>query len=236
MFHCLKTGQVSSELPPVEYALREPNGLLAVGGDLTPDTLVTAYRAGVFPWYSDGQPPLWWSPDPRCVLNPKEFHVSRSLERELRRRSWKIQLDRDFLGVMRACAGERRGHRGTWITDEMLTAYSELYRRGFAHSLECWVDNELAGGIYGVAIGQVFFGESMFSLLTNGSKVALHALTRRLQTWGYRLLDCQVPNPHLHTLGASLLSRGEFCALLRSACMAPVAATAWQPDTDHARP
>ena len=226
-FYCPKTDHISRTLPPPERALSEPNGLLAIGGDLAPNTLIAAYRVGVFPWYSDGQPLLWWSPDPRCVLRPAEFHLSRSLLRDLRRRPWRITLDRDFTRVMRACAAERHGHRGTWITDDMLTAYTELYRLGYAHSLECWLDDGLAGGIYGVAIGQVFFGESMFSRVTNGSKVALYALTRRLHAWGYSLLDCQVANPHLHTLGAVLMPRMEFSAFLQTACGGRVESHAW---------
>jgi leucyl/phenylalanyl-tRNA---protein transferase len=226
-FFCLANRTWSNTLPSPRLALDDPNGLLAVGGALTTHTLIQAYSAGIFPWYSFGQPILWWSPSPRAVLEPTEFHASRSLLRSLRRYAWQVTVDTDFAGVLQACAAPRRDQSGTWLTPEMQTAYLELHRTGYAHSLECWQDDALIGGIYGVALGQVFFGESMFSRVSDGSKVALYALCRRLQHWGYRILDCQVPNPHLVSLGMSLLTRDQFCALVREASAAPVVDDAW---------
>ena len=215
-------------LPPVELALEEPNGLLAQGGDLSVETLLDAYQHGVFPWYSDDQPLLWWSPDPRAVLRPNEIHISRSMRRFLRHCSWEISFDRDFTAVIDACAAPRDGHPGTWITPEMKAAYGALHARGHAHSVECWNGNHLVGGAYGVAIGQVFFAESMFSCETNGSKAALVALCERLSAWGYQLLDCQIPNSHLESLGVQMLSRADFRALLATACHQAATQDAWE--------
>ena len=215
-------------LPPVELALEEPNGLLAQGGDLSVETLLDAYRHGVFPWYSDDQPLLWWSPNPRAVLRPSEIHISRSMQRFLRKLPWEISFDRDFRAVITACAAPRDGHPGTWITREMTDAYYALHAGGHAHSLECRNGNELVGGIYGVAIGQVFFAESMCSRATNASKVALVALCDYLTKWGYQLIDCQIPNPHLLSLGVKMLSRGDFSALLSTACDRLPTQDAWE--------
>lgn len=217
VFVCLSTQTRRIGLPPPALALTEPNGLLAAGGDLAPDTLVNAYRAGVFPWYSAGQPILWWSPDPRTVIVPARFHASRSLRRALRQARWKVSVNRAFERVIRACGEPRGDGNGTWLTPEMIAAYLALHREGHAHSVECWLDDRLAGGVYGVAVGDVFCGESMFSHATNGSKVALYALCRRLLTWGYQLLDCQIENPHLLSLGAEAMARREYCARLATA-------------------
>lgn len=200
--------------PDIESALIEPNGLLAIGGDLTPERLLCAYRRGIFPWYSDGQPILWWSPDPRAVLRPARFQVSRSLRKVLRRGTFDVSIDRDFQGVVRGCAGPRRDQDGTWITGAMETAFARLHALGHAHSVECWQDGTLAGGLYGVAMGRVFFGESMFSAVSNASKVAL----AHLCNMGLELIDCQIPNAHLMRLGAEMMDRREFAALLDRWC------------------
>lgn len=214
--------------PDPARALKEPDGLLAVGGDLSPARLLYAYAHGIFPWYNGDQPILWWSPDPRAVLAPGEMHVSRSLARRLRRGGFELRFDTAFMDVVDACAGPRRKQEpGTWITPEMCEAYGELFRQGYAHSAELWLDGALAGGVYGVALGQVFFGESMFSRVTDGSKLALVFLTRGLEAWGYRLLDCQVHSPHLASLGSVLVPRADFLGMLQLLCGAPVSADAW---------
>ena len=199
-----------SSFPPAETALDNPRGLLAAGGDLSPARLINAYRHGIFPWYSDGQPILWWSPAPRCVLFPQAVHVSRRLRRRFNQGQFSLTSDQAFARVIRACAGPRREHDETWITDEMRTAYIHLHQLGVAHSVEAWVDNELAGGIYGLALGQVFFAESMFSRRVDASKIALVALCRQLQAWSFSLIDCQISNPHLLSMGATDIPRVEF--------------------------
>ena len=203
--------------PDIESALIDPNGLLAIGGDLRPERLLCAYRRGIFPWYSDGQPILWWSPDPRAVLFPQRFHVSRSLRRMMKRRPFEITVDKDFLGVLRGCAAPRRDQNGTWITSAMASAFDRLHSLGHAHSVECWQDGTLAGGLYGVASGRVFFGESMFSAVSNASKLAL----AHLCSLGFELIDCQIPNTHLSRLGAEMIDRRDFAALLDGLCAAP---------------
>jgi leucyl/phenylalanyl-tRNA--protein transferase len=198
--------------PPVEMALHDPEGLLAGGGDLSSERLLAAYRRGIFPWYSRGQPILWWSPDPRTVFETDRMHVPRRLARWLRSCEWTIRADTAFETVVRACAAPRARQRGTWIDSAMREAYVRLHELGHAHSVEAWDGDTLAGGIYGVAIGRMFFGESMFSAADNGSKVALLALARALRGWSYPLLDAQVASPHLFTLGAIEVPRGDFCA------------------------
>ncbi len=199
----------SYAFPPVESALTEPDGLLAAGGDLTPERLINAYQRGIFPWFSEDQPILWWSPDPRCVLLPNELHLSRSLRKRLKKDDYRVTFDHAFDDVISACSA--RPGEGTWITDSMRSAYGQLHTQGVAHSVEVWIDNALAGGLYGIAIGGVFFGESMFSHQTDGSKIALTHLIDHLQRWGYRMVDCQVHNNHLTTLGAREIPRAEFC-------------------------
>lgn len=202
------------EFPPLTQALREPNGLLAAGGDLATDTLLHAYRRGIFPWFGDDDPILWWSPDPRMVLFPEELHVSRSMRKTLRGRQFEVTADRDFLQVILGCRKPRDDIDGTWITEQMVEAYLELHRAGHAHSIETWVDGELAGGLYGVAIGRAFFGESMFTRVTDASKVALVALTRQLDAWQFGVIDCQMRTQHLATFGAREIPRAEFGQLL----------------------
>lgn len=230
-FLCLATQAVSDCLPAPELALTEPDGLLAAGGSLTPQVLVEAYERGIFPWFSPGQPVLWWSPDPRTVIDPDSLHVSRSLQRSLRRHAWRITLDREFPAVIRACAAPRPGADGTWLSPDMINAYDQLHRLGHAHSLECWRDDELVGGIYGVRAGAVFCGESMFSRVTDASKVAMLALCRRLRHWGFALLDCQVANSHLMSLGAREMPRHQFLQVLADTSLAAaVSPRAWQED------
>jgi len=201
---------VSESFPDPRTALEEPNGLLAFGGDLSTDRLLAAYRQGIFPWYNPGEPILWWSPDPRCVFETANVHVSRSLRKLLSRSEWTYTIDKAFDRVIRACAGEREGQRGTWIGQPMIDAYEALYRQGHAHSVEVWEGEKLVGGIYGLAVGRLFCGESMFSHATGGSKAALIALCRLLEANGMPLLDAQVTNPHLLSMGAIELSRDEF--------------------------
>ena len=200
--------------PPLEHALREPNGLLAAGGEPGPRRLVDAYRRGIFPWYSRGQPILWWSPDPRMVLFTAEFRVRRSLAKRVRQRIYEIRADTAFEQVIRACAGPRAKQRGTWITPAMVEAYVELHRRGVAHSVEAWRDGELAGGLYGLALGRVFFGESMFARETDASKIAFVHLLDKLRADGVELVDCQQETEHLAAFGARAIPRREFAALL----------------------
>ena len=218
--------------PDVELALQDPDGLLAVGGQLSTDWLLQAYRRGIFPWYGPGQPILWWSPDPRLVLFPEQLHISRSLAKTLRQDKFRVSLDADFSGVIAACARARPSQSGTWITPEMEAAYIDLHQAGYAHSVECWSEGKLAGGLYGVAIGEIFYGESMFTEVTDASKVAFVALVRQLERWGFRLVDCQVHTGHLASLGANLIPRKEFTAILDVAWRAPGRGAPWIFDED----
>lgn len=205
----------SLEFPPLERALREPNGLLAAGGDLSARRLHEAYRHGCFPWFEEGQPILWWSPDPRTVLFPDELHVSRSLAKTLRQGRYRVTFDRCFEAVISACAAPRRYASGTWITEDMRAAYIDLHAQGLAHSVEVWQDQALVGGLYGLAIGQLYFGESMFSRADDASKVGFVTLVEQLKQWGFALIDCQMPTRHLQSLGARSIARSEFATLLR---------------------
>jgi leucyl/phenylalanyl-tRNA--protein transferase len=205
----------SLAFPALERALREPNGLLAAGGDLSAERLLAAYRHGCFPWYQDGQPLLWWSPDPRTVLFPDELHVSRSLAKCLRQQRFRVSFDTDFAGVIAACAAPRSYADGTWITTQMQDAYRQLHQLGHAHSVEVWDAEQLVGGLYGLAIGQLFFGESMFSRRDNASKVGFVTLVRQLQAWGFVLIDCQMPTSHLQGFGARAITRADFSQYLR---------------------
>lgn len=218
------------QFPPVEHAT--PEGLLAVGGDLSVPRLLAAYRAGIFPWYSAGQPILWWSPDPRTVLYPEQLKVSRSLRRTLAGNEFHVTLDTAFDAVMDGCASPRPGqpHGSTWITTEMRAAYARLHAAGHAHSIEAWRGDTLAGGLYGVAIGAAFFGESMFTRETGASKVAFVRLVRQLQGWGFTLVDCQVYSNHLASLGATEIPRSEFLARLKLAIAMRPRAAPWRFD------
>lgn len=196
--------------PSVEQALKVPNGLLAAGGDLSPARLLAAYRQGIFPWFSDGEPLLWWSPDPRMVLYTAEIKVSRSLAKSVRNRGYEVRVDTAFESVLQGCAGPRRTQPGTWLGPEMRAAYLALHRMGYAHSFETWHEGTLAGGLYGMAIGRMFYGESMFSRSTDASKVALVALAAELRHRGFPLIDCQMNTRHLATLGAREIGRSDF--------------------------
>ncbi|MGF1613875.1 MAG: leucyl/phenylalanyl-tRNA--protein transferase [Gammaproteobacteria bacterium] len=200
--------------PHVDCALTEPNGLLAIGGDLTPARLLNAYRRGIFPWFNDDRYILWWSPDPRAVLSPALLNVSRSLGKTLRQGRYGVTVNEAFERVVMGCAAPRPQQDGTWITRKMGTAYVRLHRLGYAHSIECWRGSELAGGLYGVALGKVFFGESMFSRQRDASKVALAYLCRA----DFQVIDCQIPNPHLSRMGAQAISRQRFVSLLDRWC------------------
>ncbi|MFA7243299.1 MAG: leucyl/phenylalanyl-tRNA--protein transferase [Sulfuricellaceae bacterium] len=204
----------NTPFPPLATALREPNGLLAAGADLSLQRLLDAYRNGIFPWFNEGDPILWWSPDPRMVLFPDELKVARSLRKTLRARRYEIRTDSAFRAVMLGCAATRDGSAGTWITDGIVAAYVRLHELGCAHSVETWIDGELAGGLYGVALGRMFYGESMFSRRTDASKIAFVHLVRQLQRWDYGMIDCQMKTAHLASLGAREIARGEFARRL----------------------
>ncbi|MDD0975775.1 leucyl/phenylalanyl-tRNA--protein transferase [Pseudomonas fontis] len=213
------------EFPPLEKALHDPNGLLAAGGDLSAERLVQAYRHGCFPWYQEGQPILWWSPDPRTVLFPDELHVSRSLRKIIRQQRYQVTFDQDFAAVIANCAAPRDYADGTWITDNMQAAYFKLHSEGFAHSVEVRENGELVGGLYGLAMGRLFFGESMFSRADNASKVGFVHLVEHLQAAGFVLIDCQMPTNHLHSLGARAIARATFADYLQRYLDQPNSAT-----------
>lgn len=215
------------DFPPVDRALSEPNGLLAAGGSLDPDWLITAYRRGIFPWYCAGEPILWWSPDPRLVLVPSHMRISRSLRRTLQRGRFDVRFDTSFEQVVSACAEPRGPSGGTWITSEMRAAYLRMHELGYAHSIETWSDGRLVGGLYGIGLGRAFFGESMFSRMSDASKVALAYLTRYLESRNYVVIDCQMTTQHLLSLGAQEIRRAEFCARIASAVGEGDAPGAW---------
>jgi len=221
--------------PPVEQA--SPEGLLAFGGDLRPERLLEAYRHGIFPWYNDDQPILWWSPDPRAVLFPEKLHVSRSLNRSLRSNRFTATLDRCFQEVMTQCAGPRPQYPegGTWITPAMIEAYTRLHELGYAHSVETWLEHRLVGGLYGVALGGAFFAESMFTLVDDASKVALVLLVRQLQSWNFRIIDCQQSSPHVMRFGAEEIPRRDFLDHLTAALALPERRGNWQLDDSPRR-
>jgi len=214
--------------PPIDSALKEPNGLLAVGGSLSSARLELAYRHGIFPWYGDGDPILWWSPDPRLVLFPGNLRISRSLRKTLSRRIFQFSFDRAFGAVIAACAEPRGKSEGTWLTDDMRSAYIDFHRAGFAHSFEAWQDGCLVGGLYGVAMGRVFYGESMFHRVTDASKAVLAFAVACLSSWNYRLIDCQVYTSHLAGLGAFTIPRSEFQALVSDYSQMSVNPEAWR--------
>jgi len=213
--------------PPIQSALKHPNGLLAAGGELSSERLLEGYRRGIFPWFSADDPILWWSPDPRMILFPAELKISRSLGKTLRNRPYEARFDSAFDDVMAGCAAPRKGEAGTWIGGGMLEAYRRLHRLGYAHSVETWIDGELAGGLYGVAIGRVFFGESMFSRVHDASKIALAALVGHLRSAGFRLIDCQMRTRHLETLGAREIPRRRFSRLLEELIHYPRSPGSW---------
>ena len=217
----------SDPFPAIELALKDPDGLLAAGGSLRPERLLKAYRSGIFPWFDDQQPILWWSPDPRLMLKPSELHISRSLNKFIKKQHYRCTIDTAFDRVMTACSAPREQQDGSWITDSMIDAYQELFKLGHAHSVEVWLNNELIGGLYGVCIGQVFFGESMFSRQTNASKVGFAFICRHLAEWGCEAVDCQVHSDHLESLGAAVIPRNSFMQLLDQYCPLPLSNNAW---------
>ncbi len=223
--------------PPASEAFDEPNGLLCAGGQLGPEILLSAYSQGVFPWFDDDQPILWWSPDPRMVIEIESFEASRSVRKLIRRGVFNFSLDGAFEQVIASCAAPRSEDTGTWITHEMQRAYLRLHHLGFAHSVEVWQEGELVGGLYGVAIGSQFFGESMFSKASNASKAALAILVEQLRRWGFALIDCQVANPHLESLGAIEIHRSDFLARIAVSCAQRRQQTRWTLDEDlgHSR-
>lgn len=223
--------------PPTNLALTEPDGLLAIGGALTQEWLLQAYSKGIFPWFNPDEPILWWSPNPRSVLLLDDLKIRRSLRKSLRKmletHQLKVTLDQNFIEVMQQCAQiERKDQAGTWITDDMLSAYNQLHQAGHAHSVEVWWQGELVGGLYGVAIGKMFFGESMFSKINDASKIALVALSMQLKAWGFSLIDTQVETAHLKSMGASMVSRHVFEALLQKQIQQPFPPHKWQFEID----
>jgi leucyl/phenylalanyl-tRNA--protein transferase len=219
--------------PPIAKALRQPNGLLCAGADLSPQRLLDAYSRGIFPWYSEGDPILWWSPHPRMVLFPDELKVSRSLRKTLAKGVYETRFDTAYRAVMAECAAPRDGQAGTWIVPEMVDAYVRLHELGYAHSVESWEDGALAGGLYGILLGRVFFGESMFTRATDASKVALVKLVERLRTLGVRVIDCQQATGHLASLGAREIARRDFAQLLAESIQYPPTGSRW-PATEEA--
>jgi leucyl/phenylalanyl-tRNA--protein transferase len=224
----LSAADAPDAFPPPGSALIEPNGLLAAGGDLKPERLLAAYTRGIFPWYENGQPILWWSPDPRAVLWPEDLKISRSLRRSIIKGRFTVTVDTAFERIVEECSQRRGGGGATWITAEMARAYANLHRLGWAHSFEAWCDGQLAGGLYGVAIGRVFFGESMFTRVTDASKVTLVRAIDQLRGRGFELIDCQVASEHMASLGASALPRGEFIDLLATLCEPPGTPRSWR--------
>ncbi len=225
----MKTPWLDEQLifPPVASA--DPNGLLAIGGDLEPERLLLAYRSGIFPWYSEGQPILWWSPDPRFVLFPRQLKISNSMQQVLRKDLFNFTVDRDFHRVIEACQKIKRvGQEDTWITPDMIEAYETLHEMGYAHSVEVWQDQTLVGGLYGISLGKLFFGESMFSKVANASKAGFIRLVRELEHKDFRLIDCQVYTDHLKSLGAVMIPRDEFLKILGEGLAGPAMVGHWR--------
>jgi leucyl/phenylalanyl-tRNA--protein transferase len=222
----------ADRFPPVDRALDEPNGLLAAGGGLSVARLIEAYAAGIFPWFSEGDPVLWWCPDPRMVLPTDGVHVSKSLRRRLRRDDYAFTLDGAYRDVLRECAAPRRGESGTWLVAPMIRAYERLHEAGAAHSAEIWIDGKLAGGLYGVVLGRMFFGESMFTRQTDASKMAIVLLAAQLARWKFPLIDCQMRTDHLASLGAIEMSRRRFVQTIEPLVGAPAVPSPWRADDD----
>ncbi|WP_035053382.1 leucyl/phenylalanyl-tRNA--protein transferase [Andreprevotia chitinilytica] len=220
----------TAAFPPLSHALAEPNGLLAAGGDLSPERLLAAYRRGIFPWFMPGEPILWWSPNPRMTLTPADLRIPRSLAKVIRNRPYEVKFDTAFEAVMHGCAAPRGDVAATWISDEMIAGYAALHRAGYAHSIECWIDGQLAGGLYGVAIGKMFYGESMFARVADASKIAFVHLVRWLQAQGFGLIDCQMHTDHLARFGAVEIPRDSFMARLDQLAAEPHLPGPWRYD------
>ena len=228
MLTLLDPDQADQAFPSISTALTDPDGLLAVGGCLSTQRIINAYRQGIFPWYSDEDPILWWSPNPRLVVFPGQLHISKSLQKTQRKQTFQLSFDTAFADVIQACSMPRAQESGTWLLPEMQAAYIRLHEEGHAHSMEAWFQGELVGGLYGIAIGRVFFGESMFHTKTDASKIAFVVLAQQLTEWGYQLIDCQVHTDHLASLGAEEVPRSDFAILLRRFLQNKPHATAWQ--------
>jgi leucyl/phenylalanyl-tRNA--protein transferase len=230
--HWLDPRDPNQPFPSPHRAMRDPNGLLAIGGDLSTSRLLRAYSGGIFPWYNPNEPILWWCPDPRAVLEPAAFHVSHSLEKRIRKPDYAVSLDRAFDDVLDGCTATRRGSHGTWLGPDMKRAYLELFAAGHAHSAEVWRSGRLVGGLYGVAMGRTFFGESMFSVETDCSKLALYWLCQQLVAWSFELVDCQIASEHLRTLGATEMPRERFLSRLKASQQQPSRIGSWTFDID----
>jgi len=228
MLTLLDPNQADQAFPPLTEALTEPDGLLAVGGCLSTLRIINAYTQGIFPWYNNDDPILWWSPDPRLIIFPEKLHLSKSLKKTLRKQTFQITFNTAFTRVIKACAAPRSNEPGTWLLPDMQLAYCRLHKEGHAHSVEVWHDGKLVGGLYGIAVGQVFFGESMFHRKTDASKVAFVSLVQQLSLWGYQLIDCQIHTQHLVSLGAEEISRKQFSSLLQQYHHCKPHSTAWR--------
>ena len=228
MLTLLDPNQADQAFPPLTEALTEPDGLLAVGGCLSTLRIINAYTQGIFPWYNNDDPILWWSPDPRLIIFPEKLHLSKSLKKTLRKQTFQITFNTAFTRVIKACAAPRSNEPGTWLLPDMQLAYCRLHKEGHAHSVEVWHDCKLVGGLYGIAVGQVFFGESMFHRKTDASKVAFVSLVQQLSLWGYQLIDCQIHTQHLVSLGAEEISRKQFSSLLQQYHHRKPHSTAWR--------
>ena len=218
--------------PPCSKALRQPNGLLAAGADLSPKRLLDAYSKGIFPWFNEGEPILWWSPSPRMVLFPEELLVRRSLKKVIRNRDYEVRLDSAFPAVIKGCSAPRSAQGGTWITQDIMAAYGELHRLGFAHSAETWINGELAGGLYGIALGRMFYGESMFTTVSDASKIAFVHLVLQLKRWGFGMIDCQMKTEHLASFGAREIPRADFLRKLQTLTQENPQVQDWKFDAD----
>ena len=218
LLYLVKNKKMAVDFPDIADALKNPNGLLAIGGDLDETRLLNAYQKGIFPWFNEGQPILWWTPNPRCILKPNKIHISHSLKKCLRKNQFQITYNKSFANVISQCSINRNKDNDTWLTNDMKKAFINLHKTGYAHSVECWHNKELVGGLYGIAMGKIFFGESMFSRMSNTSKITLVHLAKRLEEMNFQLIDCQISSIHLQTLGAELITRNQFTKFLKDFC------------------
>ena len=218
LLYLVKNKKMAIDFPDITDALKNPNGLLAIGGDLDETRLLSAYQKGIFPWYNEGEPILWWAPNPRCILKPNKIHISHSLKKCLRKNQFQITYNRNFANVINQCSVNRNKDNDTWLTADMKKAFINLHKSGYAHSVECWHNKELVGGLYGIAMGKIFFGESMFSRMSNTSKITLVHLAEQLKEMNFQLIDCQINSKHLQTLGAQLITRNQFTKFLKDFC------------------